>query len=101
VIRPWLGVGLWPVNEEVAAYYGLAVNQGALITELVANSPADKAGLEQGDVIVSFDDKEITNIDDLIQTIRANQIGQQVKITYWRGETKYTTYATLIESPPP
>ncbi|GAG65485.1 unnamed protein product, partial [marine sediment metagenome] len=56
---------------------------------------------EQGDVIVSFDDKEITNIDDLIQTIRANQIGQQVKITYWRGETKYTTYATLIESPPP
>ena len=101
VIRPWLGVGLYTVNEGVATRFGLAVNQGALITEVVANSPADKAGLEQGDVIVSFDDKEITNIDDLIQTIRANQIGQQVKITYWRGETKYTTYATLIESPPP
>ena len=101
VIRPWLGVGLYSVTEGIAAYYGLAVDQGALITEVVANSPADKAGLEQGDVIVSFDDKEITNIDDLIQTIRANQIGQQVKITFWRGETKYTTSATLIESPPP
>ena len=101
VIRPWLGVGLWTVDEGVTTRFGLAVNQGALITEVVANSPAAKAGLEQGDVIVSFDNKEITAIDDLIQTIRANQIGQQVKIIYWRGETKYTTYATLIESPPP
>ncbi|GAH55971.1 unnamed protein product, partial [marine sediment metagenome] len=101
VIRPWLGVGLWTVDEGLASRYGLAVNQGALITELVANSPADKAGLEQGDVIVSFDDKEITDIDDLIQAIRATQIGHEVEITYWRGETKYTTYATLIESPPP
>jgi len=101
VTRTWLGVGLWTVDEGVTTRFGLAVNQGALITEVVTNSPAAKAGLEQGDVIVSFDDKEITDIDDLIQTIRANQIGQQVKIIYWRGETKYTTYATLIESPPP
>jgi len=101
VIRPWLGVGLWPVNEEVAAYYGLAVNQGTLVTEVAPNSPADEAGLEPGDVIIAFEDREITNTDDLIQVIRASQIGQMVKIIYWHGDTKHTTYATLIESPPP
>jgi len=101
VIRPWLGVGLYPVDEGVAIRFGLAVNQGTLLTEVVPNSPADKAGLEQGDVIVGFKDREITNTDDLIQAIRASQIGQMVKIIYWRDDNKYTTYATLIESPPP
>jgi len=94
-------VGLWTVDEGLASRYGLAVNQGTLITEVASNSPADKAGLEPGDVIVGFEDREITNTDDLIQAIRTSQIGQMVKITYWRDETKYTTYATLIESPPP
>jgi len=101
VIRPWLGVGLYPVDAGVAARFGLAVNQGTLITEVVPNSPADKAGLEQGDVIVCFKDREITNTEDLIQAIRSSQIGQMAKIIYWRDETKYTTYTTLIESPPP
>ena len=101
VIRPWLGVGLYTVNEGLAAFYRLAVNQGALITEISTGSPADKAGLKVNDIITGFDDKEIASVDDLIQAIRASQIGQRVEITYWRGETKYTTYATLIESPPP
>ncbi len=101
VIRPWLGVGLYPVSEGLATYYGFAVNQGALITELSVGSPADKAGLKVNDIIVGFEDEEITNTGDLIQAIRATQIGQEIEITYWRGETKYTTYATLIESPPP
>ncbi len=101
VIRPWLGVGLYTVDEGLAAYYGFAVNQGALITEISTGSPADKAGLEVNDIIVGFEDKEITSTDDLIQAIRTSQIGQQVKITYWRGESEYTTYATLTESPPP
>ncbi len=101
VIRPWLGVVLYTVDEGVATRFGLVVNQGTLITEVGTNSPADKAGLEPGDVIVGFKDREITNTDDLIQAIRSTQIGHEVEITYWRDETKYTTYATLIESPPP
>jgi len=101
VIRPWLGVVLYTVDEGIATRFGLAVNQGSLVTEVAPNSPADKAGLEPGDVIVGFEDREITNTDDLIQAIRASQIGQEAEITYWRDDTKHTTYATLIESPPP
>ena len=101
VIRPWLGVGLYTVNEGLAAYYDFAVDQGALITQLSTGSPAYTAGLKANDILVSFDGKEITSTDDLIQAIRASQIGQEVEIIYWRGETKHTTYTTLIESPPP
>jgi len=101
VIRPWLGVVIYPVSEEIAAFYGFAVNQGALLTEISTGSPADKAGLKVNDIIVGFKGKEITNIDDLIQAIRASEIGQEVEVIYWRDDTKSTTYATLIESPPP
>jgi serine protease Do len=101
VVRPWLGVVLLTVDEGTAMRFGLAVNQGALVTDVAANSPADKAGFQAGDIIVGFEDTEVTSVDDLIQAIRSSQIGQRVKITFWRGDTKNTAYPTLIESPPP
>jgi len=101
VVRPWLGVVLYTVDQYAVFRYGLAVDKGTLITELAPGSPADKAGLEVGDVIVSFEGKEITTAQELIQAIHSCQIGQEVEITYWRGETKNTTYTILIERPPP
>ncbi len=101
VIRPWLGVGLYTVDSFVAAVNNLSVNKGALIVEAVADSPADVAGLKEGDVIIRFQDKEITNADDLILAIHDCQIGQGVEITFVRGEDTKTTWAQLQESPPP
>ncbi|MDD5081885.1 MAG: trypsin-like peptidase domain-containing protein [Dehalococcoidales bacterium] len=100
VVRPWLGVVLRTVDAGVATQFGLAVNQGALLTEVAQGSPADRAGLRSGDVIVSFDGKDITSIDDLVQAIRTSAIGQTVQITYWRGQNRSNTSATLAESPP-
>ncbi|GAH85012.1 unnamed protein product, partial [marine sediment metagenome] len=68
---------------------------------LAPDSPADTAGLEVGDIIVSLSGEEIASAEDLIQGIHSSQIGQEMEIVFWRGETKNTTYATLIESPPP
>ena len=101
VVRPWLGVVLYTVDQYAVLRYKLAVDKGTLITELAPGSPADKAGLEVGDVIVSFDGKEITTAQELIQAIHSCQIGQEVEITCWRGEAKNTTYTILIERPPP
>lgn len=99
VIRPWLGVGLSTVDQWVALTNNLAVDKGAIVTEVARPSPADKAGLKRGDVIVAFEEKEVTTAQELVETIHSGQIGQKVKITYWRGKTQNTTYATLIESP--
>ncbi len=101
VIRPWLGVRVSTVNQYLQRKYDLPVDKGAFVHEAVAGSPADEAGLEMDDVIVSFEDKEITTAGELVQVLHSYQIGQRIKITYWRGNTKNTTYATLIESPPP
>ena len=101
VIRPWFGVVVSTVNPYQKHKYSLAVDKGAFVREVVAGSPAYEAGLDVGDAIVSFEDKEITTAGELVQAIHSYQIGQKVEIIYWRGDTKNTTYATLTESPPP
>ncbi len=101
IVRPWLGVTLYPVDQFVAQRYNLAVDKGAFVVNVAQGSPADKTGLKPNDVIVRFASEEINTVDDLIQAIRSAQVGQTVEITYWRGNSKNTTYATLIESPPP
>ena len=101
VVRPWLGVGLYTVDQYAVLRYNLAVDEGVLVTIVEPGSPADKAGLEAGDAIVSLDGQEIITTQELIQAIHSSQIGQELEITYWRDETKNTTYALLIERPPP
>jgi serine protease Do len=101
VVRPWLGVSFWPVDEYVIQTYNLSVDKGAFIVYVADGSPADKAGLQPIDVVAGFAGQDIDTVDDLIQAIRSAQVGQTVEIIYWRGESKNTTQATLIESPPP
>jgi len=101
VIRPYLGVQLADVNPTTAWWYNLAVDKGAFVTYVEPGSPADEAGLAQGDVIVSLDDEEISTAQELIRGIHTRQIGQRVEIIFWRGDTENTTDATLTESPPP
>ncbi|MFC2056063.1 S1C family serine protease [Chloroflexota bacterium] len=98
-VHPWLGVGLWSVNQFVVQEFDLSVGKGAFLVEVVASSPAGIAGLHSEDVIVGFSGEEINTADDLIQAIRSARVGQKVEITYWRGESKNNTYATLIERP--
>jgi serine protease Do len=102
VSRPFLGVqNLLTVNQTVAAYYGLSVNTGALIRGVMAGGPADTAGLEAGDVIVKFGDQDIADVNELLQALYAAQIGQDVEITFWRGNSQQTTHVILEETPPP
>jgi len=101
VVRPWLGVSLYAVDQSVVLSYDLAVDEGAFIVYLASGSPADKAGLIAGDVVTRFEDQDITEVNQLIRAIHSSQVGQRVEITFWRGETENTAYATLVESPPP
>jgi len=101
VIRPYLGVGLAEVTPLAAFLADLAVDSGALIANVEQGSPADAAGLEENDVIVKLDDREIVTVQDLLEAIHSRDIGQEVTIVYWRGEDRFTTTATLTVSPPP
>ena len=101
VTYPWLGVGLYTVDPSLAAALNLSVERGALIVEVVANSPADIAGLREDDIIIRFEDKEISNVADLVRAIRTSEIGEEVEIDFVRGEGIKTTLARLIERPTP
>lgn len=101
VVRPWLGVVLYTVDEFAVMRYNLAVDKGVLITQVATNSPADKAGLKPGDVITGFDDQKIATAEDLIRAIHTSEIEQRIIITFWRGDTKNTTETILAETPPP
>ncbi|MCR4393991.1 MAG: PDZ domain-containing protein, partial [Dehalococcoidales bacterium] len=100
VSRPWLGVGLYTVDQTAVRQLRLAVNKGVLITSIVNGGPAYQAGLRQYDVITKIDGKEVATIDDLVKTIRSYKVGQTVEITYWRGNKEYTAKVTLGQAPP-
>jgi serine protease Do len=99
VTYPWLGVGLYTVDPSLAAAMNLSVDRGALIVDLVADSPADTAGLREGDIIIRFGDKEINDVADLVQAIRSSEIDEEVEIIFVRGEDTKTTSARLVERP--
>ena len=96
---PWLGVWAQTVNPLLATTMNLSVDSGALIVEIVDNSPADTAGLMENDIIISFGGQEVTDIADLIRAIRASDIDEEVEIVFVRGEDTETTSARLIEYP--
>jgi serine protease Do len=99
VTYPWLGVGASTVDPSLAAAENLSVDEGALIVEIVAGSPAEVAGLREDDIIIRFGSWEISNICDLVQAIRSSQIGQNVEIVFVRAEDTRTTSARLVERP--
>ncbi|MBI4295608.1 MAG: trypsin-like peptidase domain-containing protein [Chloroflexi bacterium] len=99
VIRPWLGVSAADVTEFLVITARLSVDKGAYINEVVPGSPAQKAGLRSGDVVVRFGAKDVASALDLVSAIRATQIGQTVEIVYVRGTARSTTTATMAERP--
>jgi S1-C subfamily serine protease len=99
VARPWLGVQVTTVTSTIQQYYNLSVNAGALITSVTSGGPADEAGLRPGDVITKMGDEDISTTTDLLSAIGSHQIGDQVKVVYYRGNIQKVADVTLAESP--
>jgi len=99
VVRPWLGVQVTTVTPAIQRYYNLSVNTGALITSVTSGSPAHRAGLRAGDVIVRIDSQVINTAQDLSAAVGSHRVGDQVEITYYRGNVQQVATATLEESP--
>lgn len=81
-----LGITVVPLSDEARAAYGLASRRGALITQIRPGSPADRAGLPLGGLIVMADGRRIDSADDLVAFIRAARPGQEVELGYYQGD---------------
>ena len=84
VIRGRIGVQPTDVSKEVAEAIGLGKPQGALVQNIVEDSPAEKAGLEGGDVIVKFDGKAVEKASDLRRVVGATKPGSKVTMQVFR-----------------
>ena len=85
VIRGWLGVGIQEVTPELAKLFDLKEKKGALVAQVISGSPAEKAGIEQGDVIVEFDGKEVVDSKDLPRIVASTSVGKAVTIKLSRN----------------
>ncbi len=95
VNRGWLGVGIQDVTPELKDYYNLESDSGVLVTEVYEGQPAERDGIEQGDVIVSVDGKTVEDARDLSTTIAGLPVGKEVDIRVVREGRERTIEVTL------
>ena len=95
VTHAYIGLSMQTVNAQNAFRNNLAVNQGAYVVEVTEGGPADKAGIEVGDVITGIDNEEITSADGAILAIRSHDIGDTVTVRVMRGEEEKSFEVTL------
>ena len=78
VIRPWVGIGFQDLTQELMKSFNLKEKEGALISQVYEGSPAEKAGLKAGDIIVQIDGKKIKDSQDVVREVLKRQIGQKI-----------------------
>lgn len=100
VIRGRIGVGIEPVSKDVAEAIGLGVPRGAMVTSVEKDSPAQKAGVEPGDVILKFDSKPIERQSDLPRIVGSTKPGAASTITVFRKGAQRDLKVTVAEMQP-
>src|SRR6516165_4255055 len=95
VTRGWLGVSIQRVTPEIAKAMGLEKDRGALVSEVMQGSPAEKAGIRSGDVITEYDGKPIERANDLPILVAQTPVGKDVSLVVQR-ENKRLPFAIQI-----
>lgn len=99
VVRGFLGVGIQGIDEELARSFSLPHTQGALISQVMGNSPAQKSGLNVGDFIVRLDGKSIRNVNELRNRVATIRPGKKVTLEIYRDGSKRSVDVTIERQP--
>ena len=99
VLRPWLGISGLTVNRNVAAYYGLPVDHGAMIAQMARGGPAEAAGLEAGDIITEVESSRVDSVEQLQDRLRSKRVGDYVNLTFQRSGLSDRARMRLGEAP--
>jgi serine protease Do len=96
VTRGWMGVNIQAVSEDLAGTYGLTGAKGAVVSAVTAGSPAEKAGLQPEDVILSVDGRAIQDNSDLSRYVSSKSPGTTVKLELVRGNKERKTVSVTL-----
>jgi serine protease Do len=99
VDRGWLGVQIQEVTPEIASALGLGAAKGALVSDVNPDGPAAKAGIKQGDVIMSLGQSSIDRLKDLPLLVAGQKAGEKVSVKLWRDGGTREVQATIGSMP--
>jgi serine protease Do len=95
----WLGVKVQDLNQELAEYFGLPDQKGALVAKVLKGGPAEKAGMKEGDVIRKFNGQEVENTADLVNKVAHTEAGKTVEIEIIRDKKPLTLKVKIGKRP--
>ncbi len=99
VVRSYIGVQIQPIDDTSAKALGLKSSMGALVANVISDGPADKAGIETGDVIVEFDGMSIKSVDHLRNNVSISKPDASYSLTVVRDGSKKSFKVTLEKMP--
>jgi serine protease Do len=99
VIRPWVGIGLQDLTPELMDNFNVKEKEGALISQIYEGSPAEKAGLKTGDIIIQIDGKKIKDSQDVVKEVLKRQVGQKILFEVIRDEKRTEVSVITAQMP--
>ena len=99
VVRGWLGVSIQEVTSDLAEEFGVKDLKGAIVSGVMKESPAEKAGIKQGDVLLQFNGKDIEDTGHLRNMVSQSPIGTKVKVRLFRQKKAMEVEVTIAELP--
>jgi serine protease Do len=97
VTRGWLGVHIQNLTDEIAESMGVKTSQGALVAQVFAGSPAEKAGIISGDILLEFNGKKVKGGEDITRLVGMTEPGGSFKITLLRNGKEKTVEGVIVE----
>src|SRR5574341_2134266 len=99
VVRGWLGVGIQELTEELASQFGVKPEEGVLVGNVMPGGPAERGGLETGDIIQEFNGTRIANVHQLQREVAQSTVGSQAQVKVLRGKNPLMLTIVLGEQP--
>jgi serine protease Do len=99
ILYGWLGVTVQDLNEDMAKYFGLSAKTGVLVAKVLDNSPAQKAGIKDSDIIREFDGKPVKNVRELLSVVGQSEVGRKAKAVIIRDKKEMTVEIEVGQRP--
>jgi serine protease Do len=99
VVRPWVGIGLQDLTPDLREHFNLKEKEGSLVNQVYEGSPAEKAGLKAGDIVVNIDGNKTKNSQDVVREVLKKKVGQKIELDILR-EGKLIKIPVITEKMP-
>jgi len=99
ILYGWLGVTVQDLTDDLAKYFGLSNKNGVLVAKVLENSPAQKAGIKDGDCLKQFDNKQFNNVRELLNNVASAEVGKKVKVIVIRDKKELILEVQIGQRP--